>query len=109
MRSVSFIIFNMYVEHYSSVYSEVEAQVLISNGLVCLVVSDCSVLTSVQWQCPICLKNYSLENLRVDPYFNRITSLVGLPCTFTPVVLYFIASVDIFLCDAVARLQRRCQ
>uniref|UniRef100_A0A6N2KBE2 SP-RING-type domain-containing protein n=1 Tax=Salix viminalis TaxID=40686 RepID=A0A6N2KBE2_SALVM len=28
----------------------------------------------VFWQCPICLKNYSLENIIVDPYFNRITS-----------------------------------
>ncbi|CAH2065357.1 unnamed protein product, partial [Thlaspi arvense] len=26
------------------------------------------------WQCPICLKNYSLEHMIVDPYFNRITS-----------------------------------
>ncbi|KAJ7001951.1 hypothetical protein NC653_012125 [Populus alba x Populus x berolinensis] len=26
------------------------------------------------WQCPICLKNYSLENIIIDPYFNRITS-----------------------------------
>ncbi|KAL6619720.1 hypothetical protein ACP70R_034859 [Stipagrostis hirtigluma subsp. patula] len=31
---------------------------------------------SRKWQCPICLKNYSLENLRIDPYFNRITSLL---------------------------------
>jgi hypothetical protein len=36
-------------------------------------ISPCS-----QWQCPICLKNYSLENIIVDPYFNRITSLVSL-------------------------------
>ncbi|KAE8678877.1 E3 SUMO-protein ligase SIZ1 [Hibiscus syriacus] len=28
------------------------------------------------WQCPICLKNYSLENVIIDPYFNRITSKV---------------------------------
>ncbi|BBN14066.1 hypothetical protein MPTK1_6g08590 [Marchantia polymorpha subsp. ruderalis] len=27
-----------------------------------------------KWQCPICLKNYSLENLVIDPYFNRVTS-----------------------------------
>ncbi|KAL1817125.1 hypothetical protein ACET3Z_019699 [Daucus carota] len=27
-----------------------------------------------KWQCPICLKNYSLENIIIDPYFNRITS-----------------------------------
>ncbi|CAN6863108.1 unnamed protein product [Brassica oleracea] len=26
------------------------------------------------WQCPICLKNYSVEHVIVDPYFNRITS-----------------------------------
>ncbi|KAK6936014.1 Zinc finger, MIZ-type, partial [Dillenia turbinata] len=31
------------------------------------------------WQCPICLKNYSLENLIIDPYFNRIASLMR-PC-----------------------------
>lgn len=31
---------------------------------------------SRKWQCPICLKNYSLENIIIDPYFNRITSLV---------------------------------
>ncbi|CAN8255025.1 unnamed protein product [Cochlearia groenlandica] len=29
---------------------------------------------SRKWQCPICLKNYSLEHIIVDPYFNRITS-----------------------------------
>ncbi|KAJ6395365.1 hypothetical protein OIU77_020596 [Salix suchowensis] len=29
---------------------------------------------SRKWQCPICLKNYSLENIITDPYFNRITS-----------------------------------
>ncbi|CAA7030955.1 unnamed protein product [Microthlaspi erraticum] len=29
---------------------------------------------SRKWQCPICLKNYSLEHMIVDPYFNRITS-----------------------------------
>ncbi|XP_052186366.1 E3 SUMO-protein ligase SIZ1 isoform X2 [Diospyros lotus] len=28
---------------------------------------------SRKWQCPICLKNYSLENIIIDPYFNRIT------------------------------------
>uniref|UniRef100_A0A3Q7J059 SP-RING-type domain-containing protein n=1 Tax=Solanum lycopersicum TaxID=4081 RepID=A0A3Q7J059_SOLLC len=28
----------------------------------------------MQWQCPICLKNYSLEHVIIDPYFNRITS-----------------------------------
>ncbi|CAL9763236.1 unnamed protein product [Musa acuminata subsp. burmannicoides] len=31
---------------------------------------------SRKWQCPICLKNYSLENIIVDPYFNRITSML---------------------------------
>ncbi|KAL7174448.1 hypothetical protein ACSBR2_033661 [Camellia fascicularis] len=29
---------------------------------------------SRKWQCPICLKNYCLENIIIDPYFNRITS-----------------------------------
>ncbi|CAH8357160.1 unnamed protein product [Eruca vesicaria subsp. sativa] len=29
---------------------------------------------SRKWQCPICLKNYSLEHIIADPYFNRITS-----------------------------------
>ncbi|CAJ1956004.1 unnamed protein product [Sphenostylis stenocarpa] len=31
---------------------------------------------SRKWQCPICLKNYALENIIIDPYFNRITSLM---------------------------------
>uniref|UniRef100_A0A0E0P0J0 SP-RING-type domain-containing protein n=1 Tax=Oryza rufipogon TaxID=4529 RepID=A0A0E0P0J0_ORYRU len=31
---------------------------------------------SRKWQCPICLKNYSLDNIIIDPYFNRITALV---------------------------------
>ncbi|XP_068500494.1 E3 SUMO-protein ligase SIZ1-like isoform X3 [Phaseolus vulgaris] len=31
---------------------------------------------SRKWQCPICLKNYSLENIIIDPYFNRITTLM---------------------------------
>eukprot|EP00249_Psilotum_nudum_P024025 c29064_g1_i1 orf=658-3456(-) len=26
-----------------------------------------------KWQCPICMKNYSLENLIIDPFFNQIT------------------------------------
>nr|VDC86260.1 unnamed protein product [Brassica rapa] len=30
--------------------------------------------SSILWQCPICLKNYSVEHVIVDPYFNRITS-----------------------------------
>ncbi|XP_075105369.1 LOW QUALITY PROTEIN: uncharacterized protein LOC107763176 [Nicotiana tabacum] len=29
---------------------------------------------SRKWQCPICLKNYSLEDVVIDPHFNRITS-----------------------------------
>ncbi|XP_022731163.1 E3 SUMO-protein ligase SIZ1-like isoform X2 [Durio zibethinus] len=29
---------------------------------------------SRKWQCPICLKNYALEDVIIDPYFNRITS-----------------------------------
>ncbi|KAM3274168.1 hypothetical protein ACQJBY_043376 [Aegilops geniculata] len=31
---------------------------------------------SRKWQCPICLKNYSLDDIIIDPYFNRITSLI---------------------------------
>ncbi|XP_047179129.1 E3 SUMO-protein ligase SIZ1-like isoform X6 [Vigna umbellata] len=31
---------------------------------------------SRKWQCPICLKNYALENIIIDPYFNRITTLM---------------------------------
>uniref|UniRef100_A0ACD5Y402 Uncharacterized protein n=1 Tax=Avena sativa TaxID=4498 RepID=A0ACD5Y402_AVESA len=31
---------------------------------------------SRKWQCPICLKNYSLDDIIVDPYFNRIASLI---------------------------------
>uniref|UniRef100_A0A6N2LQH8 SAP domain-containing protein n=1 Tax=Salix viminalis TaxID=40686 RepID=A0A6N2LQH8_SALVM len=29
------------------------------------------------WQCPVCLKNYSLEDIVVDPYFNRITTMMS--------------------------------
>ncbi|KAK2633927.1 hypothetical protein Ddye_028719 [Dipteronia dyeriana] len=29
---------------------------------------------SRKWQCPICLKNYSLEDVIIDPFFNRITT-----------------------------------
>ncbi|CAH1441599.1 unnamed protein product [Lactuca virosa] len=29
---------------------------------------------SRKWQCPICLKNYALENVIIDPYFTLITS-----------------------------------
>ncbi|CAI0548732.1 unnamed protein product [Linum tenue] len=29
---------------------------------------------SRKWQCPICLKNYSLDSIIVDPYFNRVTT-----------------------------------
>lgn len=32
---------------------------------------------SRKWQCPVCLKNYSLENVVIDPYFNRITSMLS--------------------------------
>ncbi|XP_059431222.1 E3 SUMO-protein ligase SIZ1 isoform X2 [Corylus avellana] len=31
---------------------------------------------SRKWQCPICLKNYALENIIIDPYFNRITTML---------------------------------
>ncbi|XP_038980897.1 E3 SUMO-protein ligase SIZ1-like isoform X2 [Phoenix dactylifera] len=31
---------------------------------------------SRKWQCPICLRNYSLENIIMDPYFNHITYLM---------------------------------
>lgn len=31
---------------------------------------------SRKWQCPTCLKNYSVENIIIDQYFNRITSLL---------------------------------
>ncbi|CAA7406269.1 unnamed protein product [Spirodela intermedia] len=31
---------------------------------------------SRKWQCPICLKNCSVENLIIDPYFNRIIRLL---------------------------------
>ncbi|XP_051228594.1 E3 SUMO-protein ligase SIZ1 isoform X1 [Lolium perenne] len=31
---------------------------------------------SRKWQCPTCLKNYSIESMIIDRYFNRITSLV---------------------------------
>lgn len=41
-------------------------------------VFKCRLLFSsfLQWQCPICLKNYSLESLIIDPYFNRIANMV---------------------------------
>ncbi|KAF9590980.1 hypothetical protein IFM89_000525 [Coptis chinensis] len=29
-----------------------------------------------KWQCPICLKNYCLENIIIDPYFNRIVTMM---------------------------------
>ncbi|KAI3905723.1 hypothetical protein MKW92_035594, partial [Papaver armeniacum] len=32
---------------------------------------------SRKWQCPICLKNYSLEHMIIDPYFNRITAMMS--------------------------------
>lgn len=31
---------------------------------------------SRKWQCPICLKNYSLEDIIIDPYFNRIATMM---------------------------------
>jgi hypothetical protein len=31
-------------------------------------------LLDMQWQCPICLKNYSIDSLIIDPLFNCITS-----------------------------------
>ncbi|XP_072151478.1 E3 SUMO-protein ligase SIZ2-like [Setaria viridis] len=40
-----------------------------------VVADSVSVNLRCPWQCPICLKNYSLENTIIDPYFNRITSL----------------------------------
>ncbi|KAK9064118.1 hypothetical protein SSX86_017990 [Deinandra increscens subsp. villosa] len=34
---------------------------------------------SRKWQCPICLKNYSLEDIIIDPYINRILKMMQ-PC-----------------------------
>ncbi|CAI9105156.1 OLC1v1004016C1 [Oldenlandia corymbosa var. corymbosa] len=31
-------------------------------------------MRSRKWQCPICLKNYCLDNIIIDPYFNCITT-----------------------------------
>lgn len=31
---------------------------------------------SRKWQCPICLKNYSLEHIIIDPYFNRVATMM---------------------------------
>ncbi|ONI23936.1 hypothetical protein PRUPE_2G216700 [Prunus persica] len=31
---------------------------------------------SRKWQCPVCLKNYSLEDIIIDRYFNRITMMM---------------------------------
>ncbi|KAL7587619.1 hypothetical protein Lser_V15G36349 [Lactuca serriola] len=31
---------------------------------------------SRKWQCPICLKNYSLEDIIIDPYLNRIVKMM---------------------------------
>ncbi|GMP68910.1 hypothetical protein CsSME_00028359 [Camellia sinensis var. sinensis] len=31
---------------------------------------------SRKWQCPICLKNYCLEDIIIDPYINRITNMM---------------------------------
>jgi hypothetical protein len=58
-------------------------------------------LHSTQWQCPICLKNYSLENIIIDPYFNRITSKVLLPCPslFIPTLsLWYLCILYLFTC-----------
>ncbi|KAF6134689.1 hypothetical protein GIB67_002090 [Kingdonia uniflora] len=41
-----------------------------------VVAETVSVNLRCPWQCPICLKNYSLENLIIDPYFNRITTMM---------------------------------
>lgn len=29
-----------------------------------------------KWQCPICMKNYSVDNIIIDPYFNLITTFM---------------------------------
>ncbi|XP_024991649.1 E3 SUMO-protein ligase SIZ1-like isoform X1 [Cynara cardunculus var. scolymus] len=31
---------------------------------------------SRKWQCPICLRNYSLEDIIIDPYLNRIVKMM---------------------------------
>ncbi|KAB2598098.1 E3 SUMO-protein ligase SIZ1-like [Pyrus ussuriensis x Pyrus communis] len=31
---------------------------------------------SRKWQCPVCLKNYSVEDVIIDRYFNRITTMM---------------------------------
>ncbi|XP_009333727.2 E3 SUMO-protein ligase SIZ1 isoform X2 [Pyrus x bretschneideri] len=31
---------------------------------------------SRKWQCPVCLKNYSVEDVIIDRYFNRITAMM---------------------------------
>ncbi|XP_071685770.1 E3 SUMO-protein ligase SIZ1-like [Rutidosis leptorrhynchoides] len=31
---------------------------------------------SKKWQCPICLKNYALEDIIIDPYLNRIVKMM---------------------------------
>ena len=58
-----------------------KASVLLYFQVVCVIcsdrrngwVKDCFIL---QWQCPICLKNYSLEDVLIDPFFNRIVNMV---------------------------------
>ncbi|THG23176.1 hypothetical protein TEA_019271 [Camellia sinensis var. sinensis] len=41
------------------------------------VIVDCvTVNLRCPWQCPICMKNYSLEDITIDPYFNHITKMV---------------------------------
>ena len=42
-----------------------------------------------QWQCPTCMKNYSLENIVIDPYFNRITTMVISVTWYLAVVYIF--------------------
>ncbi|XP_076926533.1 E3 SUMO-protein ligase SIZ1-like [Bidens hawaiensis] len=34
---------------------------------------------SRKWQCPICLKNHSLEDIIIDPYLNRVVKMMQ-PC-----------------------------
>ena len=47
----------------------------------------CVYASDMQWQCPICLKNYSIETLVIDPFFNRITNAVSTTSSSDPVSL----------------------
>lgn len=47
----------------------------------------CVHASDMQWQCPICLKNYSIETLVIDPFFNRITNAVSTTSSFNPLLL----------------------